>query len=203
MTKDQEAALFEIQNSLKDGWCTHEKAVRLFDLVYDNKLKLCLEIGTFGGRSLIAMAFALRELGDGLIFGIDPWKVDACLEGTNDKENNQWWSQVDWNRIIANYFDKLQELNLLQHSCHLRKHDTQCLGLFSNNSLDIVHFDSNHSEEVSCRTLNDWWPKIKSNGFVVMDDINWKSQKNTMKLLKSKSIETVDEYETYGIYRKK
>ena len=203
MNQQQEAELLKIQNPPMNGWCTHEKAVNLFNLIYDNKLTTCLEIGTFGGRSIVAISLGLKALGDGIVFGIDPWKVEACLEGTNAVENNQWWSQIDWNQIIASYFDKMQEFDVLGYMCHLRKHDTQCLKLFSNNYFDFVHFDSNHSEEVSCRTVNDWWPKIKSGAFIVMDDIDWSGQSKAMELLKSKGVKVIQEYDKYGVYKKK
>lgn len=203
MTEQQEAILLKIQNPPMDGWCTHEKAVNLFNTVLDNKLQLCVEIGTFGGRSVIAMALALKELGEGVVFGIDPWKVDACLEGKNDELNDQWWSQIDWNSIISKYFDKMQEFGVLEYTCHLRKHDTQCLRFFKDKSIDLIHFDSNHSEKVACRTVNDWWSKIKDGGFIVMDDIDWDGQSKALKLLKDKGVKVVSEHEKYGIYTKK
>lgn len=185
-----------------EGWCTHEKACNLFNIVYTNELKLCVEIGTFGGKSMIAIALALKALNDGIVFGIDPWKVDACLEGTNGEENNKWWSEIDWNKIISSYFDKAQEFDVLGHMAHFRKHDTQCLQYFSDESIDLIHFDSNHSEEVACRTVNDWWGKIRSQGVIVMDDIDWDGQDKAADLLKKKGVLVIKEYDKYGIYIK-
>lgn len=185
-----------------EGWCTHEKACNLFSIVYTNQLKLCVEIGTFGGKSMMAIALALKALDDGIVFGIDPWKVEPCLEGSNKDHDNKWWSQVDWNTIIASYFDKAQEFGVLGHMAHFRKHDTKCLQYFNEESIDLIHFDSNHSEEVACRTVNDWWGKIRSQGVIVMDDINWDGQHKAADLLKKKGVLVIKEYDNYGIYIK-
>lgn len=200
---DYKAILANIENPPMDGWCTIAKATKLFELIQQYKPKTCLEIGTFGGRSMVAIAFGLKHLGRGIVFGIDPWKIDACLEGTNDKANNEWWAKLNWNEIISKYFDKLQEFDVLEYVAHFRKHDTDCLDYFATGSIDLVHFDSNHSEEVACRTVKDWWPKLKQGCVVIMDDIDWDGQKKAIKVMEELGIETVEELDTYGIYIKR
>ena len=68
-----------------EGWTTQEKAEVLAGLVIDKKPQQLVEVGVFGGRSVFAQAFALRENGMGVIWGIDPWSLDAALEGDVEK----------------------------------------------------------------------------------------------------------------------
>jgi len=44
------------------GWCSPEKAQHLVDLVLETKPQVCVDIGTFGGRSLFPVASALKFL---------------------------------------------------------------------------------------------------------------------------------------------
>lgn len=115
MTPEHEAQLLKIQeNPPIEGWMTHEKGCVLFRLVEEWKPEICCEVGIFGGRSMLAVALALKSLGKGIIFGIDPWKTESAVEGTNAKEDNDWWAQVPWDRIIREYYDKLQGFGVLE-----------------------------------------------------------------------------------------
>ena len=55
------------------GWCSIAKGEFLVDLVLKHQPKVIVEIGVWGGRSLIPMASALKSLGEGIAYGIDPW----------------------------------------------------------------------------------------------------------------------------------
>jgi len=202
MNDIDKATLEKIETPPMEGWCTVAKACDLFEIVEKYQPETCLEIGTFGGRSMVAIALALKKLGRGIVFGIDPWKVEACVEGSNPEENNQWWSNVPWQKIIASYFDKLQEFDVLGYVAHFRKHDTECLGYFRKSSIDLIHFDSNHSQEVACRTVKDWWPKLSKNAVIIMDDIDWSGQNKALELMKELGVETIKEEKTYGIYKR-
>ena len=47
-----------------EGWCTRHKASVMMDLIFWTKPKVVVEIGVWGGKSLIPMAFAVKALGD-------------------------------------------------------------------------------------------------------------------------------------------
>lgn len=185
-----------------EGWCTPEKGVVLFDLIQKYQPKTILEIGTFGGRSTLCLAYGLKVLGRGIVFGIDPWRISPCLEGTNAEANNEWWKCVPWGKVIREYFDYLQAHDLLEYHCHLRKHDIDCLNYFRDCQIDMVHFDSNHSEEVACRTVKDWFPKLAPGCVIVMDDIDWAGQAKAVDVLRDFKCHVIQTYDSYGIYQK-
>ena len=56
-----------------EGWCSEDKAGILIDLIVKYKPQVIVEVGVWGGKSLVPMANALRANGSGKIYGIDPW----------------------------------------------------------------------------------------------------------------------------------
>lgn len=188
------------------GWCDVEKGNVLYDLVHTYDASTVVEIGTFGGRATSVFALALKSLGRGIVFGIDPWEKQACLEGVNDVANDEYWSNMDWKSLVKGYFDIFQKYDLLQYHAHLRKKDEDCLKYFADGSIDILHIDSNHSEELACQTVHLWWPKVKLGGIVVMDDINWFGPLQAVGVMKEYGVETLGEYDNskccFGVYQK-
>jgi hypothetical protein len=49
--------------------------------------------------------------------------------------------------------------------------------------VDLLHQDSNHSELVSCRQAKAWAPKIAHNGWWVLDDADWTTQRAVVELI--------------------
>ena len=49
------------------GWCSREKSLTIARMVLQERPKTCVEIGIFGGRSLVPCAAALRHIGAGEI----------------------------------------------------------------------------------------------------------------------------------------
>ncbi len=64
-----------------EGWCSLDKAMKVSNLITTESLRRCVEIGVFGGRSVVAMALAQQRANiDGYVVGIDPWRNADCLE---------------------------------------------------------------------------------------------------------------------------
>ena len=78
-----------------EGWCTAEKAQRLYDLIKESNSMLTIELGVFGGRSLIPMAMAHRDKESGYIIGFDAWKASVAIGGTNSPANDVFWQNID------------------------------------------------------------------------------------------------------------
>jgi predicted O-methyltransferase YrrM len=84
---------FEAQG--RHGWCKPEKADILIDLVAELKPVLAVEIGVYGGASLIPIALAMRDYECGRVIGIDPWRTEDCLKNMTRPENRKWWSSLN------------------------------------------------------------------------------------------------------------
>lgn len=155
------------------GWCSNEKASILIDLIVAFKPQVVVEIGVFGGKSLIPMAFALRYNKQGKIYGVDPWDNIASAEGM-DGVNLDWWISVDHDQILEDLEQKIDAFALKPQIELIRSTSENCR-LIEN--IQILHIDGNHSEKTSYLDVIKWVPLVKSGGLVIFDDITWGTTK--------------------------
>lgn len=178
----------EIAEAIKpmEGWCSAEKAMAMAELILETNPVLVVELGVFGGRSLIPQAIALRASGQGVIIGIDPWKRSAALEGDNGVENDRWWANLDYHAIHRSCMEHIWKNDLDEQCIVLRASSEQCTSFTASYGIDhinILHIDGNHSEFTSCRDVTTWVPRVASNGYIWMDDTDWPSTKKAQDLL--------------------
>jgi len=157
------------------GWCTFEKAKAMADLIVNVQPTLSVELGVFGGRSLIAQGLALRTIGGGVVWGIDPWTKEASIDGEVGEANRDWWSKLDINSIRESAVNSVTQFGLWKWIRIIVARSEHCYELFRN--IDILHIDGNHSEECSTRDVNLWVPRVRSGGYVWFDDADWPSTK--------------------------
>lgn len=185
-----------------EGWCTVEKATVLVNLILENKIKNAVEIGIFGGRSIIPMAMAMKEQGFGEICGIDPWTIDAALEGQNDPANDNWWKSLDIEKIYTGFVEHVLRVGVSKQCRWLRSKSDQAVNFFPDGSIDLFHLDGNHSEQTSCRDVELWCPKLSENSFWVLDDADWPTQQNTVELIKSKGFSVYQDHKQYMVFKR-
>jgi len=180
-----------------EGWCTKEKAIKMMEFVPDHVGALAVELGVWGGRSLLPIAMKCN----GDVYGIDAWNVDASLEGKNDVANDEWWSNINYSKMYSYTHNLMMEYNC-QNVKLLRMKSRDAVKLFENNSIDFLHQDSNHSEEVSCEEVELYHTKVKSGGIWCFDDTNWPTTQKAQGILCSKGYEEVYDSGSWKIYRK-
>lgn len=166
-----------------EGWCTTEKAEHMAQIILDRRPHLIVEIGVFGGRSAIAMGMACQEAGCGEVIGIDPWTKAAAVEGGTSPENDEWWSKLDYEKIYSGALGATRALGVDDVVRFERTHDTVMLGEFLDGTIDLLHYDGNHAELVSTRTVRDWSPKMRTGGILLVDDSHWPSMQRSIELL--------------------
>lgn len=91
-------------------WCTRDKVSVLVDYITRATPAVAVEIGVFLGQSAFAIAMCLKAVGRGTLFAVDPWDVDAALEGSNDPENHAWWSAQDMEQIYRRFLSGRESL---------------------------------------------------------------------------------------------
>src|SRR5690242_905215 len=106
-TPDIKAEAFNYMQQL-DGWCSAEKASVLIDLIQKTRPEKIVEIGVWGGKSLVPMACALRANGFGKVFGIDPWNSASSLEEVMNESNRAYWGTVDHEFVYRHLIEKIQ-----------------------------------------------------------------------------------------------
>ena len=94
-----------------EGWCTKNKASLLIDLIFMLKPETIVEIGVWGGKSLVPMAYALKIMNNGMVYGIDPWDNEASIQEM-EGDNFEWWSNVNHEMIFQGLKSKISEFDL-------------------------------------------------------------------------------------------
>lgn len=169
-----------------EGWCDKEKAKKLYDLINEIKPSLCVEIGVFGGSSLIPQALALKHNNKGKIFGIDPWNNSCAVEAMENPANKNWWGSVDLEKVYNKFLNKIKSYDVENFVNIYRNKSSEVVNRFDDNSIDILHIDGNHCEKISYADAVDYYPKIKIGGYIFFDDINWRE--NTKEISTEKGV---------------
>jgi hypothetical protein len=184
-----------------EGWATVPKALAMAELILEVKPAIIVELGVFGGRSMLPQALALREVGatnkfmDGRIYGVDPMQVAPAIEGEIGEANAQWWlkdcplhtihelcMKALWNEGLEPWFIYIRAT--AEHAAHLFK------------DIDILHFDQNHSELASMRDIQIYYPLVKHGGYIWFDDTNWTTTNKAQQWLAEQGAETIKEVST-------
>lgn len=155
------------------GWCSFDKASKFVEHIITEKPNLVVEIGVFGGSSLIPQALALKENGFGVVYGIDPWKKEAALESMIDEVHKNWWESLDLDSIYNHCEENIDKYDVRQFCKLIRDKSENVVNTFEDGSIDILHIDGNHSEDLSYKDATLYLPKVKSGGLIFFDDIYW------------------------------
>jgi predicted O-methyltransferase YrrM len=163
------------------GWCTREKALVISNIVLQERPQSCVEIGIFGGRSLVPCAAALRHNGTGAIYGIEAWNPQVAIENATDAGNDEWWSKVDFAEIKRAFFQFVAANDLTQQVRVIEAPSGRAAALFD--QIDFLHIDGSHSLVNAVEDVILYARKVRSGGIVVFDDINWPSTAPARELL--------------------
>lgn len=185
-----------------EGWCTPEKAQALYDLVTESDAKLCVELGVFGGKSLIAMALACRDKGSGGVIGFDPWNNSACIEGSNSPANDQWWLSLDLKAIYRGCLAAIERNGVFEQCNTVKMKSEDAAKLFADSVCDIIHQDGNHNVESITKELKLWVPKLKKGGYWICDDVDWIEASEGYAKLPEYGLEMTRDFSTWQIWKK-
>jgi hypothetical protein len=190
--------MFEDINYISDtvphleGWCTVEKALKLYSGASQVEKPLCVELGVFAGRSLLPIALACKRKG-GKCFGVDAWTKEASLEGENAPQNADWWANIDYDHFY-NYTKKvINDAGATDYCIILRNKSSDVVNIFEDMSIDLLHQDSNHSEVTTVEEVNRWYNKVKVGGLWAFDDTDWSTTKAAQDLLIQKGYAVISE----------
>jgi predicted O-methyltransferase YrrM len=171
-----------------EGWCTKQKASVLMDIIIRSRPQIVVEIGVWGGKSLVPMASALEAIGSGKIYGIDPWDPQASIECTLEEPNIQFWGSADHKAIKNQLVSKIHQFGLQNH-VELIEDKSENVPPIEN--IDVLHIDGNHSDTTSFLDVTKWVPYVKKGGWIIFDDMTW--HENDI-LTTSRAVEWLDEH---------
>ncbi|HSW87038.1 MAG TPA: class I SAM-dependent methyltransferase [Rhabdochlamydiaceae bacterium] len=160
---------FEYMDQLT-GWCSYDKAAVLIDLILKHKPEKILEIGVWGGKSLVPMAYALKESKKGKIYGIDPWDAKESIKWSMNDDNINCWRNLDHFAILYDLITKIEQFQLVDQIELIISTSEDAAPI---HDIDILHIDGNHSDPTSYLDATKWVPYVKSGGWIIFDDMTW------------------------------
>lgn len=194
------------------GWCPAEKARQMAGLILMTKPRVVVEIGVYGGKSLLPQALALRHLhrngGErGIVWGIDPWTIAAADEGwdgvTGHKaDHRRWWlDRSDLDGQLRRVAEVVTELDLWPFVRLVGLGSEDVADAFIRNPIDILHVDGNHASTVCTRDVQLYVPRVRPGGWVWMDDTAWETTQPAVRQMHAR-CQLVLDCTHWRLYRK-
>jgi L-rhamnose mutarotase len=156
------------------------------------------------------MALGLKELdcdsyrnSDSSIIGIDPWSNSASIDNYDSEDANyKWWNALNHEAIFQGFLKALKDYDVEKYSKYIRKRSNELSNEFEDESIDILHQDGNHTENISSEEVLTFYNKVKHGGYWIMDDTNWETTKKAQELIISLGFELIEDYNAWKIYRR-
>lgn len=160
------------------GWCSIHKMENMWREMHaviearkPSQKIVAVELGVFGGRSLIPVAHILKERKvDGMVYGIDPWATQEATKGY-EGENASWWSTVDLPEtlkqahILTGHYVLNDYISLVTSTSNNAAH------LF--NEINYFHCDGQHVFEQFQQDIDNYVTKCVPGSPVIIDDVDW------------------------------
>jgi predicted O-methyltransferase YrrM len=153
-----------------EGWCSEHKAEILVSLVFKTKPQIIVEIGVYGGKSLLPMAYALKINQKGVIYGIDPWDHVESVKGLQQVEHVTFWEYLNHQKIKQQLIENIYNFSLHSQVVLIQSTSEAAAPI---NDIDLLHIDGNHSDALSYLDVTKWVPLVKRGGYIILDDMNW------------------------------
>ena len=116
-----------------------------------------VEIGTWKGRSTIALATGLA--GRGRVFAVDPHLVVPTIPHMSTDRVPELRANLD----AAGVADRVELVRERSHDARAR---------FENESIDLLFIDGNHKYEFVLQDIVDWTPTLRPGAVVGFNDFN-------------------------------
>jgi hypothetical protein len=157
------------------GWCSEQKGEFLVDLILKAKPEIVVEIGVWGGKSLVPMARALKANKNGVIYGIDPWNPVESLKEVMEDANRNYWGQIDHLGTKQSLEQNIRNFSLEKNVVLIQSTSEDAAPI---QGIGLLHVDGNHSEKMSYLDVTKWVPFVKSGGYIILDDMTWYEKGN-------------------------
>lgn len=154
------------------GWCSPAKRSFITDWVRTNKPPLLVEIGVYGGASLIPVAIEAKAYG-GHIHGIDPWSIPACLEGMEKEANKEWWTQcAALQKVEQSFLAAVKYYGLTDTVDVVKSTSREAVSRFEDSSVSYLSIDGNHGPP-AVEDGQLYFPKLAPGALIACDDTDW------------------------------
>ena len=129
-----------------------------YELIRSHKPKTIVELGVHYGDSYFTFCQACEELElDTILYGIDHWQGDeqAGLYGEEVFEEVKAYNEEFYS----------------ENSTLLKMNFEDALDQFEDQSIDLLHIDGSHEYETIRKDFENWLPKVKKGGRILIHDL--------------------------------
>lgn len=162
------------------GGCNLKKAYLLAWLIREFDMKTTLDIGVHRGRSLFPQAFAHHEFTGGAVYGVDPWSAAEAVQEDKPELKAQmdaFIAATDFRAIYQEVASKIRWWSYEKNCTLLRTTSERAIGYCRKRGVffDLIHIDGNHDTEKVMLDVELYVPRLRREGFIILDDISWDS----------------------------
>lgn len=176
-------------------------------LIYQYKLKITCDLGVYYGGTLFPQAFIHNKYTNGIVYGIDPYtKEDAkqceaspALISTLD----DYIAKTDFDEIYNSVIELIKVFRYENNIVLLKQRSDAAIEYFKKNNIyfDLILIDGNHDTTNVVSDVNLYLPRVKENGYIILDDIHYQSVKPAYALVKSNTLCCYEE-EYFAVFQK-
>ena len=181
------------------GGCLLTDALQFGHLILNHKLKSLAEIGVWRGRSLAALTLASR-LNDGQVYAIDPYTADNLRQfDSTDRVKSIIESSLAKMNLDQVYQETQSLFSKSEHVHVLRLTSSQALHQMP--VLDLLHIDGNHDTDCVEADMQNYLPKVRAAGFIILNASDWPSVRLAISHL-MKSAKLVEDHARWQLWQK-
>ncbi|MBN3146352.1 class I SAM-dependent methyltransferase [Pectobacterium brasiliense] len=189
--KENEYANLYIKYNDIPGQSDNVKLRALCSIFTDTPKGDVVEIGSFLGRSGFALSWLAQQYEIGNVICVDPWEGELSGDQGNDDKVllvNESRDQVNWDSVFSGflaynsgqknltYIRAVSEAAVSEYSASTKRgeicnNDFGCIKIDGN--ISLLHIDGNHKYEEAKKDVDNWFPLVKSGGWVLIDDYDW------------------------------
>jgi MMP 1-O-methyltransferase len=152
-----------------DGWLTVDEAITLYELsrALPHEAPVAVEIGSWQGKSSVCLASGLQGKRQPRLCCIDPF--DASGDGESAPTYGQRARQID-GELRRTFEQNLREVGL-RDLIEVRQGFSHEQAQQWQEPIDLLFLDGDHSYAAVRQDFEDWAPKVRPGGYLVMHDV--------------------------------
>ena len=162
-TIDKINSLLSLEKDIP-GWFSYSNFYDEISKDFHDGYKV-VEVGAWLGRSTAYLADKVKQSKRKVNFHtIDTWK------GSLNESLHQSFVKDNGGSIFEVFLNNLQDQNLLKYVTPIQDSSQNAAKNFSNNSLDAIMIDADHSYDAVRNDILYWYSKVKPGGVIAGDD---------------------------------
>ncbi|WP_233961482.1 class I SAM-dependent methyltransferase [Pectobacterium versatile] len=189
--KENEYANLYVKYNDIPGQSDNVKLRALCSIFTDTPKGDIVEIGSFLGRSGFALSWLAQRYEIGSVICVDPWEGELSGDQGNDDKValvNDSRNQVNWDSVFSGFLahnsgqknltyiravseNAISKYLLSTKSGEICNDEFGCVKI--EGKISLLHIDGNHKYEEAKKDVDNWFPLVKSNGWVLIDDYDW------------------------------